>query len=158
VQARLTLLLLSIALLSGCSVDRKQILPERTAKAAIEESAKANSICKALSEDEVGGITGSALVSLDATATEAHWCRYTLKNGDWFSISSAPWYRAVDVPLDCYDEQNAPDAYRKIHLPFCMTIIGDKRLEIVSSQYHGLSKTIMKELLKSATPRLINTN
>jgi hypothetical protein len=158
VQARPELILLSFLLLTGCSADKQRIMLDKTATVVIDESAKANAICKALTGAEVGKITGSLLISVETAGGDAHWCRYTLQNGNWFSISSGPWYRAVDIPLDCYDEQNAPDAYKKIHHPFCMTILGDKRLQIVSSQYRGVSKSLMKELLKSATPRLTDVN
>lgn len=66
-------------------------MSDNTAKTVIDQSVKANAICKGLSEDEVGEISGFAFLSFETTAAHTHWRRYTLKNGQWFSISSSPW-------------------------------------------------------------------
>src|SRR5476649_1947441 len=150
VLVRNKFLLILFSLMMGCASDLQRHTLDETSKTIVEQSAKINPACTALSAKEVNEISGRQLVFIETTSPDVTWCRYTLDDGRWFSISRSPWYRAVDVPLDCYDEQNAPNAYRKIHLPYCAAIIGDKRLEINSSQHWGVAKPAMRALLEKA--------
>lgn len=148
-------LLLVATLLAGCATDWERHKLHNASKDQIRSAVEGNRICNALTEQEILELSGRHLATVESISPTANWCRFTLDDGQWFSILVHPFPKSVDIPgITCSDEKNDPTAYRKMHYPHCIAIIRDQVLQIQSSQYGGLPKSIMEVVLQRAVPHL----
>jgi len=148
-------LLLVVIFLVGCATDWERRKLDDIPKDQVIAAAQSNRICNALTEQEIVELTGRHLAALESISPTANWCRFTLDDGQWFSILVHPFPKSVDIPgITCADEQNDPTAYRKMHYPHCIAIIREQILQIQSTQYGGLPKSIMEVVLQRAVPHL----
>lgn len=152
-KAATVFVVMSVPAICGCTEDKQRTMLDHLSKAEIEKSVGSNAVCKAFTLVEVERISGFAITAIETSSADALFCRYTLSNGSSFSISAQSWPKIVDIPLDCYDEQNTSDGHRK-YQPFCMAVVGPKRIDITSPGEKKLPKETMRLLMQVAMQRL----
>ena len=149
---RLTSILLLA--LQGCA---HPVIPPIDHSPSMHVSADAALSCNSLRHDVVDRIVGARVVVSEPSSSGSGLCHFKLENGEWFDLILIAWPDVkIYTSATCEDRQNAPTGGMVYH-PFCSALAGPYEARVQSSQYSGMPKDKMRQLLDEAVASLAHS-